>query len=276
MALSTASSTVRHVDMHRAGAAGTKVVRVLTSLLEGKIFAERTQAGAPSVLALHGWGRTRSDLLPVLAAHAALIPDLPGFGASPPPAVPWDSEAYAEFLAPLIEQNEPWTLVGHSFGGRVALRLAALRPDRVERLILTGVPLLRRHQQGRPPTAFKLAKTLHRWGLVPDVAVHRARNRYGSRDYRAATGVMRDTLVRVVNEDYADVLPCLAMPVDLVWGANDTAAPLEMAREAVGLLPAGTLIVSASSGHMLDDALVTLLRTRLVAEVPAADPRGSA
>jgi pimeloyl-ACP methyl ester carboxylesterase len=60
------------------------------------------------------------------------------------------------------------------------------------------------------------------------------------------------------------------MPVDLVWGALDTAAPLDMARRAVDLIPDGALHVSDSSGHLLDPALVALLRTRLLDADPAS------
>jgi len=240
-------------------------LRVLTTLLDGRVFAERTGDAAPTVLALHGWGRTRADLLPVVKGHAALVPDLPGFGSSPAPERPWGSRDYAELLAPLLGDGTAWTVLGHSFGGRVAVQLAALRPDLVQRVVLTGVPLLRRQQQARSPLAYRLARELHRRGALPEAVLDRARQRYGSQDYRAASGVMRDTLVRLVNEDYADVLPRLHMPVDLVWGAHDDAAPLEMAGRALDLLPAGTLQQSDTSGHLLDAGLVDLLRTRLAA-----------
>ena len=52
------------------------------------------------------------------------------------------------------------------------------------------------------------------------------RRRRGSDDYRNATGVMRDVLVIAVNEDYEDLLPRITCPVELVWGDDDTAAPL--------------------------------------------------
>jgi pimeloyl-ACP methyl ester carboxylesterase len=74
---------------------------------------------------------------------------------------------------------------------------------------------------------------------------------------------MRDTLVRLVNEDYRDLLPRITAPVDLVWGAGDTAAPMPMAQEAQGLFPKADLVVSESSGHLLDSGLHALLRERL-------------
>lgn len=240
---------------------------MLTALLGGALLAERTGAGAPRVLALHGWARTRADLLPVVAGLDALVPDLPGFGASPAPAGAWSTREYAEQLAAVLDGGR-WVVVGHSFGGRVAVQLAAGWPDLVSALVLTGVPLLRPATTGRPPAAYRLARRMHGAGLLPASVLERQRRRHGSPDYLAATGVMRETFVRVVNEDYRALLPAVAAPVELVWGAGDTAAPLAVAREAQPLFPAAELTVSASSGHLLDAALVDLLRSRLAVRVP--------
>lgn len=236
----------------------------LTALLDGAVLAERT-GPAPRVLALHGWGRTRADLLPAVSGVAAVVPDLPGFGASSPPPAAWGSKQFAELLAPVLAEGG-WTVVGHSFGGRIAVQLAAGWPELVSELVLTGVPLLRRTpSSGKPPLAFRAVKRLNRLGLLSDDRMEAERRKRGSADYRAAQGVMRDCLVRLVNEDYRDLLSGIAVPVSLVWGASDTAAPLSMAREAQALLPAATLTVSPTSGHLLDQPLLALLRERLAA-----------
>ncbi len=75
-----------------------------------------------------------------------------------------------------------------------------------------------------------MARALHRARLVGDGRMERARQRYGSADYRAAQGVMRDVLVRLVNERYDDALAALRCPVELVWGDDDAEAPVETAR----------------------------------------------
>lgn len=235
----------------------------LTALLDGAVLAEKT-GPEPRVLALHGWARTRSDWLPALEGTSALAVDLPGFGASPPPPVGWGSRDYAELLAPLLAEGG-WTVAGHSFGGRVAVQLAARWPSLVTRVVLTGVPLLRRESGGKAPVAYRLAKRAHAAGLVSDAAMEQRRRKHGSADYRAADGVMRDTLVRLVNEDYRSTLPDITAPVDLVWGAHDTAAPLDMVREAAALLQQSQLAVSPTSGHLLDEPLYALLRERLCA-----------
>lgn len=233
----------------------------LTALLDGAVLAERT-GDSPTVLALHGWGRTRADWLPALAGVPALSVDLPGFGASPPPASAWGSREYAELLAPLLADGG-WTVVGHSFGGRVAVQLAAGWPNLVAHVVLTGVPLLRRTSSSKAPLSFRLAKKANAMGLLSKARMEEQRRKHGSADYRAAEGVMRDTLVKLVNEDYRELLPGVEAPVEMVWGAHDTAAPVEMAREASELLRKATLTVSPTSAHLLDDALYALLRERL-------------
>ncbi len=96
------------------------------------MFAEAIGVGSPRVLALHGWGRRGSDFSSSLASIGALAMDLPGFGATPPPATPIGAREYAELLIPVLDEfSEPPVLVVHSFGGRVAVCLAAAEPERV-------------------------------------------------------------------------------------------------------------------------------------------------
>ncbi|MHB8593847.1 MAG: alpha/beta fold hydrolase, partial [Acidimicrobiales bacterium] len=78
---------------------------MLRSLAGGELFGEVWGAPPATALALHGWRRTHSDFAPVFGpgapggALAVAAPDLPGFGATPPPSVPWGSEAYAAAVA---------------------------------------------------------------------------------------------------------------------------------------------------------------------------------
>jgi pimeloyl-ACP methyl ester carboxylesterase len=234
----------------------------LTALLDGAVMAEKT-GKSPKVLALHGWGRTRADWAPVLKGGVpSLALDLPGFGASPEPPAAWGSRDYAAQLAPLLEDGG-WTVVGHSFGGRVAVQLAAGWPGAVDHLVLTGVPLLKKASTGKPPLGFRLVKKAHAMGLVTDEAMEAQRRKRGSEDYRNAQGVMRDTLVRLVNEDYREQIPQVTCRTTMVWGAHDTAATLAMAQEAQALFAKAELTVSETSGHLLDAALVALLREAL-------------
>ncbi len=219
----------------------------------GTVFAELTgdDDDQALVVALHGWGRDRRDLVGVLGDHRVLAVDLPGFGTSPPPPGPWGSADYAAAVGRLLEERNlhPAVLVGHSFGGRVAVVLAADRPDLVSGLVVVGTPLLG-GTGGSVAWSFRLARYAHRMGLISDDAMEARRRRHGSADYRAATGVMRQVMVRVVNEDYADELGRVAAPTGFCWGEDDTAAPVATARRAWELVrnPVSFDVVEGS-GH---------------------------
>jgi pimeloyl-ACP methyl ester carboxylesterase len=225
---------------------------VLQSFCQGRLFAERSSPAPTEVIGLHGWARSREDLAAPLAGLHALAIDLPGFGASPEPPQAWGSESYAAMIAELLaDLDRPQVLLGHSFGGRIAVRLAAGWPELVSGLVLAGVPLLRQPSaRVSPAWRFRVARWGSRRGLVSDARMEKLRSHYGSEDYRRASGVMRSVLVRVVNESYEEDLPRITCPVELVWGSNDTAAPLPMARQACALLPNARLEVIEGGGHM--------------------------
>ena len=89
------------------------------------------------------------------------------------------------------------------------------------------------------------------------------RRRHGSADYRAATGVMREVLVRSVNETDEDQLGAVTCPVELVWGEADTEAPPAVAEAALALLPDGRLTVRPGVGHFLPTEDPAALRAAL-------------
>ncbi len=223
----------------------------------GSILAEHRPgpgrtAGWPPVLALHGWGRDRRDLLGPLAGFEVVAVDLPGFGASPPPPTGWGAAEYATAVAEMMAEagGGPHVAVGHSFGGRVAVCLAADHPDQVSGVVLAGVPLWRSGPAPRPAPGYRAVRVLARLGLVGPGRLEAARRRYGSSDYRAAQSALRDVLVRVVNEDYRPRLGQIRQPVALVWGERDAAAPAQIAAEAARILPGPVrLDIVEGAGH---------------------------
>lgn len=239
------------------GASGT-FVAVLSAFADGRLFGSVHHSGAggiPSILALHGWGRRGADFDATLEGLDAVALDLPGFGATPAPTSAWGAAGYADAIAPILDElATPVVVVGHSFGGRVAVVLATTHPERVAALVLTGVPLVRPPAASpprKPAAAYRVARALHRRGLFPEPRMEALRQRYGSPDYRAATGVLRGVLVRVVNETYEDELGRLACPVQLVWGDDDAEVPLAVAEAALASLAdgLGTLTVVPGAGH---------------------------
>jgi pimeloyl-ACP methyl ester carboxylesterase len=207
----------------------------LRSYLGGHVFGELVDGPGPLLVALHGWGRDHHDFRDSLSGYSQLLVDLPGFGISPPPAEAWGAAGYAACVAAVLDEHaapEPVMVLGHSFGGRVAVCLAASRPDLVRAVLLCGVPLLRPPGAGKVPMAYRLARKAHQMGLLSERRFEAMRRAHGSSDYNAASGVMRKVLVRVVNESYDAQLTTVGCPVALLWGSADQAVPPSMVDQA--------------------------------------------
>ncbi|MGH9080781.1 MAG: alpha/beta fold hydrolase [Acidimicrobiales bacterium] len=284
---------------------------MLKSFADGHLFGGAWGPGTPTILALHGWQRDHHDFARLFdelvdggddgggersmgaktwdfgtwdaRSWGAVAPDLFGFGATPPPPEPWGTEQYARQLMPLFDEPgllaDRIVLVGHSFGGRVAVQLQRLVPDRIERLVLTSVPLIdRAGRRTRPPIGYRVVRQLHRAGLLGEARLEVARRRYGSADYRAAEGVMRGVLVKTLAERYAEKLANIGCPVQLVWGEDDTEVPLEVAVRAQPLFPSATLVTLPGVGHLTPtEAPEALGEVIMGRSGPAREqPRGSA
>lgn len=227
----------------------------LRSLAGGNLFAEAIGSGPPRVLALHGWGRRGADFTTSLVPFGALAVDLPGFGASPAPTEVFGAREYAGLLVPILDEfDSPPLVVGHSFGGRIAVCLAVQRPDLVGPVLVTGAPLLRIKKPTRPPVGYRLARGLNHYRILSDSRMEWLKRNRGSADYRAASGAMRDILVKVVNEEYTAELEKLNQ-LGLLWGAEDTEVPPTVAEEAARIVTAAggsvSLEIVEGVGHLL-------------------------
>lgn len=144
---------------------------------------------------------------------------------------------YARSILPLLDEfDAPPLVVGHSFGGRVAVCLAAEYPERVGPLLLTGAPLVRSEPGRRPSWSFRLMRAMNEIGVVSDARMEELRRTRGSADYTKASGVMRDILVRVVNESYEEQLRAIRSSVLFLWGSQDKEVPVSVARRAFDII----------------------------------------
>lgn len=214
----------------------------------------------PALLLLHGWGATKELMAPLaqrLPGYRVVTPDLPGFGATPMPPRAWGVDEYAAWVLALLDRLgiERAHILAHSNGGRIAIALAAAHPERVDRLVLTDSAGIRpRHglrHQARVRT-FKLMRAASQWHWLPararDSAQSRAAQR-GSADYRAASGNLRASMVRLVNADLRPQLTRLTASTLLIWGDRDQETPLRDGRTMERLIPDAGLVVFEGSGH---------------------------
>ena len=184
------------------------------------------------IILLHGWGQNIEMMKPIgdnLCNRFRInILDLPGFGESEEPKEIWSISDYAEMLEEFINKlniKKP-IIMGHSFGGRVAIRYSSNHP--IEKLVLFGAPCIRIQEE--LPLHIKVLKGLKKLPGMNEFGEY-MKKYIGSRDYKAASPVMRQILVNVVNEDLSKYAREIEEPTLLIWGENDTEAPVGDARE---------------------------------------------
>ncbi|MDQ4096053.1 MAG: alpha/beta fold hydrolase [Actinomycetota bacterium] len=216
----------------------------------------RSGGGEP-VLVLHGWGGRIESMAPVvncLRPHMEVIAlDLPGFGESPAPRGVWGTADYAQFVADVLSDLgiERAHFVGHSFGAKTSLYLAATQAAAVDKLVIVGSSGLT-----SPPSAkvrakravSKVARAAGKLGGPGQKLRDAVYDRIASQDYKDA-GPMRPIMVKVVNEDIGYLLHRVRSSTLLVWGSEDDAVPLAHARAMESLIPDSGLVVFEGAGH---------------------------
>ena len=224
-----------------------------------RVWYEAAGTGRP-VLLLHGWGANAAAMRPILGAlradHAVYALDFPGFGQSPLPPAAWGVGEYAELAIAFLDALgvARTDVIGHSFGGRVAIKLAAKWPDRVERLVLVdsaGVPHAETPGRAVLRAGLRAGRAILSapgLGAVRGKAETLARGRLGSEDYRSA-GPLRETFLKVVSEDLRPYMPEIKAPTLLIWGENDLDTPLADAKVMESAIPDSGLVVLRGAGH---------------------------
>ena len=195
------------------------------------------------VVLLHGWGQNIQMMDPLgknlCENNRITILDFPGFGGSETPHFAYNISDYTDLLHEFLESlgiDNP-ILIGHSFGGRVAISYASVY--NVEKLVLFGSPFMVRIQTNLKTT---ILKKLNNISFLSGVAEF-MKNHMGSVDYRNANGVMREILVKTVNTDLTENVKKIKVPTLLIWGENDEAVPVSEAQELEKLLTDGALIL---------------------------------
>ena len=158
------------------------------------------------ILLLHGWGQNIEMMKPIGDALSdrfrITILDFPGFGDTTEPKEPWNIEKYSllvEMFVKKLEIKKP-IVMGHSFGGRVAICYSSRNP--IEKLILFGSPCIRIKE--KLSLKVRTLKSLKKLPGMNGLAEY-MKKFIGSRDYKAASPIMRQTLVEVVNEDLTKI-----------------------------------------------------------------------
>lgn len=230
---------------------------------EYRIKYKETGTGDRTVVILQGWG-TEMSLYDSMAAsissdYRVVQFDFPGFGGSDEPREPWAVDDYADFFLRLMDKLKinKATLIGHSYGGRVIIKLASRKnlPFDIERIVLVdsaGILPVKTPKQLRKIRRYKRLKKFYSNPLIYKIfhkQIDAWRDKQGSADYRNASPMMKQCMVKAVNEDLTDLLPLIKQDTLLVWGENDTATPISDGRLMEKSIPNAGLAVISNAGH---------------------------
>lgn len=211
------------------------------------------------VLIMHGWGcdhTTVKSIANILEPGMRVISvDLPGHGLSSEPPTVWGVENFTCTMEKLIDilglRNV--ALIGHSFGGRIAILMSSRR--KVSKVVLVdsaGIKPKRSFGYYWKVYSFKFIKNLFYLFLgreKGETKIEKWRNQKGSSDYRNSSPMMRKVMSKCVNEDLKHVMPSIKAPTLLIWGEADTATPISDAKIMERLIPDAGLVSFSGCGH---------------------------
>lgn len=199
---------------------------------------------------LHGWGQNIEMMMPIakpfMQSENILIIDLPGFGKSGEPKTVWSLADYATMVYELLNKLDLKNpiVIGHSFGGKVALFYASMY--KIEKLVLLASP----YKVANPKVSLKvkLLKKLAKIPLLKQIAENCKKN-MGSTDYRNASPKMRSILVKHINTDATEICKKINCPTIMIWGTKDTAVPLKDAYEMEKLIKNSAVLEYPEKTH---------------------------
>jgi len=211
------------------------------------------------IILLHGWGCSIETMIPIFdilkdRARVTVL-DLPGFGESDKLKKPINSYEYTEIVNEFIEKIgiKVANILGHSHGGRIGIILASKYPEKINKLVLidsAGIIPKRSLKYHLKVKSFKLLKKIYLILNNNDKEkLSKFYKKYGSEDYRNADGIMRQTIVRVINDNLEPLLEKIKAPTLLVWGEKDDATPLYMAKTMENKIKDSGLVVIEKGSH---------------------------
>lgn len=248
--------------------------------IEGIDINYITEGSGKNVLLLHGWGANIDTMMPIYNLlkdnFKVYAIDFPGFGKSQEPGDVFGVYDYARITKQFIDmmEMEEVILIGHSFGGRISLILSSKYKALVKKMVLVdsaGLIPKRGVKYYVKVYSFKFLRFLYNafffWIDKKD-KMEKFYKKFGSTDYKNASGIMRRVFVKVVNEDLRPLLREIEASTLLIWGENDTATPVYMGRIMEKEIKDSGLVILEGAGHYsyIDDykRFSIILRTFLL------------
>lgn len=197
-------------------------------------------------LCLHGWGCSGEifeGFINQFSNKSFITVDFPPFGDSQTDISEWNIFTYASMLMSLCEHLHihQCDILGHSFGGRVAILLGALKKAMVRSLILVDAAGL------KPKRSISYYYRLYRYKLLRYFGFYVSDA--GSKDYRALSPQMQKVFVSVVNQHLDEYCPQISAKTCIIFGQNDQDTPIYMAKKLHKYIRNSELIILKDAGH---------------------------
>lgn len=205
---------------------------------------------------MHGW-RSESKVWHKIInslqnpSLRVLALDLPGFGQSPAPKHEFYIKDYTNIVAEFIKKLElkDVIVVGHSFGGRIGISLAAIYPDLVKKLILVdGAGFVT--SSFRKTSLNLIAKIIRPLFYPVFMKGLRAKiyNAIGAGDY-VATPKLKQTFINIVGEDLTEEMKSVSCPTLIIFGSQDKDTPVKYGQKMNMLIRNSQLEIVEGAGH---------------------------
>lgn len=224
-------------------------------------YIEKGPDTKTSILLLHGWGANIAAFNPVIENLSKNFKvyaiDFPGFGQSENPDKNYHVEDYSKLVLEFINQKglEKVILVGHSFGGRVIIKLVGKLGFKPEKIILVdsaGIKPKKTFKRKVKECTFKCIKNIANLVLGKKNAkkiIDKYKNKLGSEDYKNADETMKEVFKNVINEDLTEYLPNINASTLLIWGERDLDTPISDGKLMEKLIPDAGLVTISGAGH---------------------------
>jgi len=241
------------------------------------LYCECILNDKPPILLIHGFASsifTFRRIIPLLQRHFSVFAvDLPGFGKSEKPtSFVYNFQNYAKLMLECIHKLEiPNTyIVAHSMGGQIALNMALMAPEKINKLILlcssgylkrskkllicsSYLPFFERFVQyyvRRKEVKNHLKNVFFNHSLINDELIQEFGSPLSEKGFYKA-------LIRLLRHREDDLLPeqlqTIQIPTLLVWGKEDRVVPLEVGKRLVQDLPHAKLITYEKTGHLITE-----------------------
>lgn len=218
-----------------------------------KINYNYLNRGDKTIVFLHGWGMQGNcfdRIISLIDKNFSIIKvDLPGFGKSEKPKTYFDTHEYAYQIFLLLNKIKvkDIILVGHSFGGRLAIILASVYGVKISNLVLTSSAGLNRFYLSKwlKVKFFKLCRKLVKCKVLSKKYL----DKFGSRDYKVLDGNMKSVMSRVVNQDLTCFVKKINVRSYLVWDKRDKETPYWICKKINKIINSSEKILYRVGGH---------------------------